>query len=500
MRKVFLDDLPRKEGIGALKGKAVIDWKGSLYYKVRFLYDEVDSFIEIIEYIQSKKQLIIKYEEALYKISITSIINGRLGNIVGKYSKRFKVRIGDMFKDEKRNLTILNREYRQREMKADKKGRVYTTSEKWYKYKCNICGCNEIWIEESNLLKGVGCGCCSGKVVVEGINDIATTNPELVNFFKYKEDAKNYTANSNKKVIVKCPDCNKEKLIIIQSMYENKSISCGCGDGFSYPSKIINSVLIQLGVNFTQEYSPDYLVPKEGRKSRKYSDFYLPDYNLVIEVDGKLGHEGGITYSKSNKSLDELVAIDKWKDKQHLKHGNQTIRINCFQSDLDYIKNSILHSKLINIFDLSKIDWCKCQEFAINNNKVKDVCDLWNNKRDWETTYDLAKKLNITVSTVRRYLKNGTDVGWTNYNPDIEKKKMHKKLAERSKNINSIIFSKKIEIFKDGISQGVFKSSKELSEKSELLFGVELQYTSIMRAARGERNQYKGFTFKYVEE
>ena len=82
----------------------------------------------------------------------------------------------------------------------------------------------------------------------------------------------------------------------------------------------------------------------------------------------------------------------------------------------------------------------------------------------------------------------------------LKKKKMHKKLAERSKNINSIIFSKKIEIFKDGISQGVFKSSKELSEKSELLFGVELQYTSIMRVARGERNQYKGFTFKYVEE
>lgn len=54
MRKVFLDDLPRKEGIGALKGKQVIDWKGSIGCKVRFIYDDIEDKIEIKDYNKKK--------------------------------------------------------------------------------------------------------------------------------------------------------------------------------------------------------------------------------------------------------------------------------------------------------------------------------------------------------------------------------------------------------------------------------------------------------------
>lgn len=54
MRKVFLDDLPRKEGIGALKGKQVIDWKGSVGCKVRFIYDDIEDKIEIMDYNKKK--------------------------------------------------------------------------------------------------------------------------------------------------------------------------------------------------------------------------------------------------------------------------------------------------------------------------------------------------------------------------------------------------------------------------------------------------------------
>ena len=69
------------------------------------------------------------------------------------------------------------------------------------------------------------------------------------------------------------------------------------------------NVLKQVGVRFETQYSPDYL-------KNKRSDFYLPEYRLVIEMDGELGHEGGITHSKSKRTLEELIAIDKWKDEQ----------------------------------------------------------------------------------------------------------------------------------------------------------------------------------------
>lgn len=68
MRKVFLDDLPRKEGIGALKGKQVIDWKGSFYYKVRFIYDDIEGEVEIHDYDIKKNYLTIKYRDELYLI------------------------------------------------------------------------------------------------------------------------------------------------------------------------------------------------------------------------------------------------------------------------------------------------------------------------------------------------------------------------------------------------------------------------------------------------
>ncbi|MDC4245504.1 hypothetical protein [Clostridium perfringens] len=62
------------------------------------------------------------------------------------------------------------------------------------------------------------------------------------------------------------------------------------------------------------------------------------------------------------------------------------------------------------------------------------------------------------------------------------------------------ITSKKIEAIKNGKSLGIFSSCNELSRQSEKLFGVKLVSSSISRVCTGKKPQYKGFTFKYVEE
>ena len=58
--------------------------------------------------------------------------------------------------------------------------------------------------------------------------------------------------------------------------------------------------------------------------------------------------------------------------------------------------------------------------------------------------------------------------------------------------------NKKVEIFKNGISLGVFSSCKILADKSEELFGVKLDKSRISDVARGVRKTHKGFTFKYL--
>lgn len=306
-----------------------------------------------------------------------------------------------------------------------------------------------------------------------------------------KEDAKKYTRSSHKNVEVKCPDCGREKKIAICDISRRKTISCQCIDGVSYPEKFLYSTLSQLNVSFETQYSPEYLFRKETSRNTR-SDFYLEDYNLVIEVDGKIGHKGGEVHSKSNKNLETLIAIDKWKDGQHLKHGVKTIRINCFESDIEYIKNSILNSDLRNIFDLSKVDWLKCEEFALKN-IVKEVCDYWNNKEEWETTQTIANNNKWGIkskTTIYRFLKKGVSLSWCKYNSEEESKKVALKLFQLN--------AKRVAIYKDNLCLGVFNSTYELERKSEELFGVKLLNPKISEICLGRRNKYKGYTFKYI--
>ena len=51
-------------------------------------------------------------------------------------------------------------------------------------------------MSERQILNGKRCACCSNSVVVEGINDIPTTAPWMVDYFPGGyEEAKRYTKN-----------------------------------------------------------------------------------------------------------------------------------------------------------------------------------------------------------------------------------------------------------------------------------------------------------------
>lgn len=475
MRKVFLDDLPKKK----YGNQERIDWRNSVGKKVDFIFDEIKGVVDIIESLGDDR-LIIKYKDSMYDIKTYNFVKCGLKKVVGKKTREFKIEIGEFFEDEKRNLVIIDREYRNR---ADNQG-----NNKWYKFRCKKC-CYEGWMVEGNILKGSGCACCSNppKVIVLGINTVWDTAKWMCDLGVSEEDAKSYNKSSGKKIEVTCPDCGKKKKMSLNHIYTYKTISCVCNTKYSYPEQFMYSVLRQLNINFETQYSPKYISPKR-------SDFYLPCYNLVIEVDGGLGHRGGITHSKSDKTLKELIEIDKWKDEQHLKHGVKTIRINCFKSDMEYIKGSIIKSELSRIFDLSKINWIECENFALKN-VVKEVCDYWNNKEEYETAKDLALAFNFDATTIRTYLKKGTELGWCVYNGYDEINKNNNRAGERNKKR----CNKRVEIFKDNISLGIFESTSELERQSEVVFGLKLNHSKIGMVANNQRPHHKGYTFKYVD-
>ena len=479
-----------------------IDWKNTIGYNVYFEYDDIKGYMEIIDYIKcdnKKYKLKIKYKDKYQYISPSDFLLCRIGNLLNKVTSDFKIEIGQTFKDDKRDLTIIDREYRE-----NKNGR----KRKYYKYKCNKCGFNcgehysindkqykdELWMEESNLLNNEGCIFCNNKIIVEGINDIPTTDPWMVKYFQRGYDeAKKYTYNSNRKIYPICPECGriKNKSISINSIYNNKSIGCTCGDGKSQIEKYMFSLLEQLKQNkYIQDFNIEkrfewcnYYNPYKNRKSFGIYDFVIEDKKIIIETDGGFHRQDN---NMSGQSKEESQWIDNIKDKLANKNGYEVIRI----SDEGIFKENILHSELNKLFNLNNIDWNKCSEYSCSN-LVKIACGYKKNNPNLTTTQIGKIMGGYDFNTVRKWMKIGNELGWCIYNGKEENKIALQKGREKGKSV---------EVFKDGISFGVFESINDVIKQLGEKFGIKLEHSAISLVCRGEKLQYKGFKFKYINE
>lgn len=497
MREIFLNELPRYKD-GRYKGK--INWKESIGFKLNFIYDDIESYLEIIDYIREGNtvKIKIKYNKKDYIIDVRSLSKCCLGNILNKYTSNFRIEIGQTFKDDKRDIVIIDREYIK-----DKNGRT----RKMYKYKCNKCGFDggkhwsiedkcykdECWIEESNLLHRGGCSCCNGnKIVVEGINDIPTTAPWMVKYFQGGYDeAKLYAKTSRTKIIPICPCCgkNRNKKTSIHDIYNYKGFNCPfCSDNFSYPNKFMFNLLKQLNIEFETEYSPNWIKPK------RY-DFYIPSKNLIIEMDGGFHNKDN---SMNGQTVKESKEIDNYKDKLAKEHGIRAIRIDCdydnIENRFEFIKNNIINSKLNDTFNLNNIDWLKTRQES-EKSLVKEICDYWllhnDINKEGLTTTEIGKILSIKRNTITRYLKIGNVLGWCHYSPKEEQMKVTK-IANKSNEKQTEIFDK------NGESLGIFESAVALSRISLKLFGKQFNSNLISAVCRGERKTHQGYMFKYV--
>mgnify|MGYP000879902175 CR=1 FL=1 len=409
MKKMFTDKLSHKYGFGANKNVLLVDWEKSIGQKVKGIYDDINFEVEIVNYYKKNNRgyLDIKYNNDVYSICASSFILCKLGNILGKKTNVYKYNVGNIIKTNTGKLKIL----KQIRIKYNNE-----KTEKGYKYKC--LNCNNIGtILEAQLKNKTGCNvCCSSpKKALKNYNDMWTTNPELASLLANPEDGYKYTENSHQKLDWKCPNCgdiikNKE----IASINRN-GLSCPkCGDGISYPEKFMYNVLEQLNINFIYQ-----LTKTTFNWCDKYKyDFYMSEYNIIIETNGKGHYEEGFGRC-GGRTLKEEQENDKFKKELALQNGikpENYVVIDCRESTLEWIKKYILSSKLNELFDLSKIDWLKCHKFACSS-LVKKACDLWNSGIC--STTKIGKTLNLCQAVIIKYLKQGAKLGWCDY--DVKK-------------------------------------------------------------------------------
>lgn len=271
-----------------------------------------------------------------------------------------------------------------------------------------------IWnADPRKLYRGCKCAVCSNRKVIEGINDVNTTRPDLVKYFKNQDDATQYTFGSEKIIDVVCPECGYEDKIRIGNLsrfgfvcngcyekkygrkraprgywnkdtmveYLNKNyvgyklldiqeantdeclkvfikcpndkhhpywaywtniISgytcslCYLEDSMSHGEHMAESILKMHNINFNSQKRFDdcrdkYTLP---------FDFYLPDYNLIIEIMGEQ-HEHPVNYFGGEEAFKKCIQHDKMK-RDYLKINNINI-LDIWYYDFDKMEELILN-------------------------------------------------------------------------------------------------------------------------------------------------------------
>lgn len=375
--------------------------------------------------------------------------------------------IGDKLIDEKRNLLITHRERILGYTKSNPNVAI-----KVYTCTCLKCKDTEIQITESHLKEGRGCPTCRGFKVTKGINDIPTTSPWMIQYFQGGEkEAQLYTNNSNKKIYPKCPNCGRisEKEVKINQLYTKNGFSCHCSDGISYPEKFVSEFLNQLNIPYISQASKNNL---SWLNINIRYDFYIPSKNLIIEVNG-LQH-----YAYNNwtgKSLKQEQENDSMKKQLALSNGIiHYIQLDCRESSKKFIRSSILNSPLNSIFNLSIIDWDKCELRALSN-KTKEICDYYTNHSC--IIKDIAKHFQMDNSTIIRHLKIGNQYNWCIPLYDTS--------------------DRKIVISKDNKSN-IYESANFVSANSIKILNIEQISPQYIRFLCKRHKNFHGYTFSYA--
>ena len=399
-KKVFLEDFELYEE-GANKGQ--INIEKSIGKSIRFIYNKIRGEIKIKDYDRKSKQIKIIYNNEEFIMPRQSLINANLGKVLKTKSKEFKIEIGYNFKDDKRDLVIVDREYRVKQRKR------CIENTKYYKYHCNKCN-YEGWKLEGSLISGGGCACCSGDVCVKGINDIATTDPWMCDYIVNEEDWYKYTSASDTDVSMSCPLCGSNKYYNINSLKKRKRLPCNCEDGVSYPEKFIKNIFNQLNVDHIWQIGKKYLKWCKNY----YYDFYfkLNSEEFIIETHGGQHYKENTDFKMT---LEQVKENDKNKYKLAISNGikpENYIVIDFRESTLEWAKEHILNSRLNELFNLSSINWVQCEEYALKN-IVQEVCDYWNNNKT--SLNQLSILFNLSEGTIRRYLNKGKELGYCDF-------------------------------------------------------------------------------------
>lgn len=187
---------------------------------------------------------------------------------------------------------------------------------------------------------GMGCPVCAKKKVQRGINDLATTSPELAKEWHPTKNGNltpfDVTRSSGKKVWWVCPVGHEYQSTIDNRRAGKKCPICQKVSRTSFPEQAI--------LYYVKKYFPDAINSYRDIFSKSMElDIYIPSLKVGIEYDGKVWHsdeqilnrdkrkynicqKNGIflirvredNYKNNEKTCDSLFVLEDLKNKKYL--------------------------------------------------------------------------------------------------------------------------------------------------------------------------------------
>lgn len=168
-------------------------------------------------------------------------------------------------------------------------------------WRCQKCG-YEWTAKIANRVNGRGCPCCSNKVVVKGVNDLATTHPKIAKEWYQPENGSltpsDVTYGSGKKVKWICPKGHIYSATILHRTSGGTNCPiCNSGRQTSFAEQAVYYYVKKAFPNAINHYKKIFTNGME-------LDIYIPDIKLGIEYDGVYWHKKAITYEREKRKHD----------------------------------------------------------------------------------------------------------------------------------------------------------------------------------------------------
>jgi len=191
--------------------------------------------------------------------------------------------------------------------------------------KCD-CG-NEKDIPINRLTSGgaKSCGCVGIEKLIEYNH---TRVKDLTNqHFGLLTALKPIATNNNRSIVWLCQcECGNQTQVSSADLLSGNTKSCGCQRNKSYGENKIAQLLTQANINFIREKTFDNLVGQDQKTKLRF-DFYLPDYNIIIEYDGQQHSIVGTGVFDNEQKFEKTQYYDTLKNQWCKDNNIKLIRI-----------------------------------------------------------------------------------------------------------------------------------------------------------------------------